>query len=169
MILKLNFKNMLKPIIRLTAIVLFVFIANYVYVGKFDKGDVELLIVIFSILVLPTIYLFIEYFIATRNQTVEITENYIHISYNNGKDIHYLIQDLKILKLYKSKGMEKGSFPYQTAEMFYHAKIYTTDGTKIILTSFLGPNFDEALNELVGVDKKVYRRMYSTIYIPSLF
>jgi len=165
MTLRLSIKNMIKPLLRLFIVVTVIVTIGFLYAGGYDANLLPGFIIILCIPVLPTTYLFIEYYIATRNQVVEITNDSISVKKKNGSTVHYSFSELKILKLYKSAGMEKGSFPYQTAEMFYHAKIKTKDDRVLILTSFLGPKFDDALDLIKNVDKEITRTTYSTIYI----
>jgi hypothetical protein len=164
MIIRLSIKRLLKPILRMLITVAIILIIGFGYAGGFDSNLLPGFIIILCIPVLPTTYLCIEYLIASKNQTVEISDETLTIKYDNGKLIHYLIKDLAVLKLYKSKSMEKGSFPIQTAEMYYHATIVAKDGQKIILTSVLGPDFDKALDMLKGVELDITRTVYSTLY-----
>jgi hypothetical protein len=164
MILTIRMMNMVKPVLRLVIVVASILVIGFLYAGGFDAKLLPGFIIILCIPVLPTTYLFIEYYIVTRNQIVEITNEAISVKNKNGTTMRYLNNDLKGIKLYKSAGMEKGSFPFQTAEMFYHAKIIAKDGNTIILTSFLGPKFDVALDMLTDVPRDVTRTVYSTIY-----
>ena len=164
MTLKMSFKNLFKPLIRLSITVIVISFVMFAYAGGYSAKYLPGLIIILCIPVLPTVYLLIEYFFVTRNQSVEITEDAISVSSKKGS-VHYLFTDLKLIKLFKSAGMEKGSFPYQTCEMYYHAEIIANDGKKIILTSVLAPGFDDALNKITGVSIDVTRTVYSTIFI----
>jgi len=165
MILKLNKEKVFKPIFRILGVILLVFVFFLIYAGV--AGFIEYLpalLLIISIPVIPTAYLFIEYFIVTRNQTVEITSEFISIKYEDGKSSYYQKNELEVVKLYKSKMAEKGHFNFSTIQTFYHAEIFTKSGERLILTSFLGPNFDEALDLLKSIRKDVKRSIFSSIY-----
>ena len=165
MVFKLSIKKMLKPIIRLSVVVFIVFLVGFLYAGGYNESLLPGFIIIICIPVLPTIYLLVEYFIATRNQTIKIENNVITVIYKNGDSDIYHIENLKCIKLYKSAGMEKGRVPYQTAEMYYHAEIITNDDKKIIITSVINPSIEEALSMIKGINIEVKRTIYSTIYI----
>ncbi|NCD69256.1 hypothetical protein [Mucilaginibacter agri] len=165
MILKLSLKELLKPLFRLLMTAMLLAAVLYFYAGGYDGTLLPGFIIILCIPVLPTTYLCIEYYLTTRNQTVEIAAESVCICYKDGRSEKYSVNEIKEIKLYKSAGMEKGSFPYQTAEMYYHAELMLNDGGKIILASILGPNFDDAIDLLKGVNKRVIRTIYSTIYI----
>ena len=94
---------------------------------------------------------------------MEITSEFISIKYKGGKNSYYSNHELELVKLYKSKGSEKGHFAISTHQMFYHAEIFTKNGERLILTCFLGPHFDEALDLLKCVKKDVKRCVFSTI------
>jgi len=165
MVFKLSIKKLFIPLIRLGLVVFILFIIGYIYAGGYDKSLLPGFIIIACIPVLPTIYLLLEYFLFTRNQTIKIDNGTITIIRKNGNTNNYLFEDLKFIKLYKSAGMEKGSFPYQTAEMYYHAEIITVDDKKIILTSVITPKLEIALSMIKGVKTEVIRTVYSTIWI----
>src|SRR6185312_7911728 len=102
MVLKLSKENMLKPVLRILGVALIILVFFLVDAGT--AGFVEYFpafLVIIAIPVIPTTYLFIEYFIATRNQTVEVTNEFISISYNDGKSNCYQINELAVVRLYK--------------------------------------------------------------------
>jgi hypothetical protein len=165
MILKLNKKNMFKPVLSVLSIILIVIVFFLVDARGVSFSEYfPTFLLIISIPVIPCTYLFIEYFIVTRNQTVEITSEFISIKYKEGKISYYPSTELEVIKLYKSKGAEKGNFVFATHQMFYHAEIFTKSGKRLILTSFLGPNFDEALDSLKNIRKDVKRSIFSTIY-----
>jgi len=156
---------MFKPIIRLAIVVMLISVVGFLYAGGYDKSLLPGFIIILCIPVLPTIYLAIEYFIVSQNQTIEIKKDTIIFNYRNGQSYSYGIVDLKAIKLFKSAGMEKGNFTYQTAEMYYHAELITNDGKKLIITSIIEPSIEDALSFLKEINIEVKRTVYSTIYI----
>jgi hypothetical protein len=163
-ILKLSISKLLQPLIRLIIIVGVLFVVCFSYAGGYDPALLPGLLIIICIPVLPTIYLLIEYFVATNGLVTEIGDDYINVKYRNGGALHYTFDQIEIIKLFKSAGMEKGSIPFQTAERYYHAEIFTKDGKKIILTSVLN-GFDNAMDKFEGLNIDITRTVYSTIYI----
>lgn len=165
MILKLSISKLLQPLIRLTIVVGALLFVWFFYAGGYDASLLPGLIIILCIPVLPTVYLLIEYFIATNGQMVEIGDDYVNVKHKNANELHYAFDQIEVIKLFKSAGMEKGNFPLQTAERYYHAEIFTKDGQKLILTSVLAPDFDAAMEKFKGLNIDVTRTVYSTIYI----
>jgi hypothetical protein len=157
--------KMLKPLIRLIIVVSVILAVVFLYAGGYDQSLLPGFIIILCIPVLPTIYLLMEYFFVTKRQIVEIKDHVIFFKYKSGKSYSYNIEDLKGVKLYKSAGMEKGNFPYQTAEMYYHAELFTKDGKKFIITSIIEPSIEEVLSMLGSTHVETKRTIYSTIYI----
>lgn len=164
MILRLSFKKLLKPIMRLIIVVTLIFTAGFAYAGGYDRTLLPGFLIIACLPVIPTLYLFIEYYIVTKKQVVEIKNKKVVFSYKNGSLHSFEFEQINYIKLFKSAGMDKGSFPYQTAEMYYHAKIYTYDGQRFILTSIVQPSLEDALSLLDGVAIERIRTVYSTIY-----
>ncbi|MDN3582067.1 hypothetical protein [Mucilaginibacter flavus] len=160
----LSLKKMLKPLLRLGIVVTIIIAVGFYYAGGYDSSLLPGFIIIICIPSIPTIYLLIEYYIATKNQIFEIVDNTFSIK-KRGSLYTYNFSDIKTIKLFKSAGMEKGNFPYQTAEMYYHAEILTSDGKKTILTSIIDPDIETALSMFSGVNYEVKRTIYSTIYI----
>ena len=165
MLFKLSWMKMLRPLIRVIIVVSVILTVGFFYAGGYDQSLLPGFIIILCIPVLPTIYLLIEYFFVTKRQIVEIKDHAIFFKYKTGKSYSYNIEDLKGIKLYNSAGMEKGSFPYQTVEMYYHAELFTKDGKKFIITSIIEPSIEEALSMLGGTQIEIKRSIYSTIYI----
>ena len=166
MMLKLSKENMSKPVLSIFCTILIVLIFFvFAFWGKVSFIEYfPTFLWIIAIPLIPTAYLFIEYFIVTRNQTIEITHEFISIKYKDGKSSYHPTNELEIVKLYKSKTAEKGQWAISTHQMFYHAEIFTKGGEKLILTCFLGPDFDEALDLLKDVKRDVKRCIFSTIY-----
>lgn len=164
MVLTLSLKKLFKPILRLVIVVILILYIGFNYAGGYDSSLLPGFIIVLCIPVLPTSYLFAEYYFASRKKRIEVTADKLLIHHANGTTESYYINDFKIIELYKSKGAEKGQIPYQTAEMYYHAKIITNSDKTIILTSVLGPNMDDALRMIKGVEIDITRTVYSTIY-----
>ncbi|MDB5116880.1 MAG: hypothetical protein JWQ79_2372 [Mucilaginibacter sp.] len=123
-------------------------------ISGFDPNriDYELIYLLVGIAILPSAILFIEYLNVTlKLQKVEFTMTDIKVFYKNGEIDYHTYDDLEVIKLYKSAGMDKKSFTLNIMENYYYAKIVTKDGKKIILTSVLGPDLSDALNSVKNV------------------
>jgi|GEM_PF-2807197 hypothetical protein len=164
MIFEFSLIQMLRPLVRLIVLIAVIGFACYMYVGHYDKNLLPGFIIVICIPTIPTVYLCIEYCVATRNQIVEIQDDIIIFRKKGEEPLEYKLADLQYIRLFKSAGMEKGSFPYQTAEMYYHAQLCMGDGKKFIITSIVAPSIDNALGMLRGVKIDVTRSIYSTIY-----
>ena len=153
MIFKLSFSKLYKPVFQLAIIAVILIGFGLIEGGGFNISAILEVIystgglvgkAVLSIIFLPTIYLCVVYYLLTRNKTIEINPDYIEIKNVNGNNTRYLVKDLTLIKLYKSKGGAVMS----TADMFYRAELFTKDGNKIILTSVLEPSLEEALGLL---------------------
>jgi len=163
--LKLSINKLFYPLIRLVIIVGILLVVWFSYAGGYDPSLLPGLLIIICIPVLPTLYLLIEYFVVTNGLVVDIGDDYVNVKYRNGKELQYAFDQIELIKLFKSAGMDKGGIPFQTAERYYHAEIFTKDGKKIILTSVLAPDFDGAIEKFKNLNIDVTRTVYSTIYI----
>jgi len=164
MILTFDRKKMFNPVIRLLVLSIFAFsVGLYCFGGKLSSF-IHIFLIVMGFVYVPFFYLFFEYLLVTKDKKVEITSEYISISKKGFKPIFTPVSELSIIKLYKSKGMEKGNFPVSISERFYHAEIYPKQGEKIVLTSFLDPDFELGIDLLNGVKKETRRTLFSTIH-----
>lgn len=163
--MKLSLIRLFKPIFRMIVVVSILLLIWDIYNGGLNNTVLPGLLIILCIPVLPTVYLFVEYLVLSINQRVEITSESISVGYKNGTIGHYFFKDIEVVKLYKSGNVEKGNYPMQSAEMYYHIEIFPRVGGKIVLGSVLSPGFDEAIDILMkNIKSEVIRTMYSTIY-----
>ena len=165
MLFKFSLKKMLRPLIRLVILVIGLLTYGFFYAGGYNSSLWPGFIAILCVPIVPTTYLSIEYFIATYNRTIEITEDQVILTKKNDQPCIYNISDLNEIRLYKSAAIEKGNIPTLTAERYYHAEVFTKDKRKIVITSIIDPSIEEALSKLKGVNLLVKRRVFSTIYI----
>jgi hypothetical protein len=164
MVFKLSLTELFKPFVRLFIIVLLLVLAWAGYDGIIDSQSILFLTLLLCVPVLPTVYLFFEYYITTRNKTIEINSKFVIIS-DKEDQVVYQVEELNKIKLYKSANVEPGNFAMLSCEMYYHAEILTNDGKKIILTSVMSPGLDKALELLKDIDIEVKRTLFSTIYL----
>jgi hypothetical protein len=162
---KFSLKKLLEPLIRLFILVIGLLLFAFFYSGGYKGWLGSGVIAILCVPVVPTIYLSIEYFIATYNRTIEITHDQVIVTKKNNTPCIYNISDLNEIRLYKSASIEKGNSPTLTAERYYHAEIFKNDKSKIVITSVVDPSIEEALSRLKGINLLTKRRVFSTIYI----
>lgn len=167
MVLKISYKKLLKPLNRLVLTVASIMFAGFAYARGYDKTLLPGFLIIISIPTIPTLYLLIEYLIITKRQEIKLIGDEIEVKYRNGEFYQCKISNVEIVKLFKSAGMEEGSFPYQTAEMYYHAEIFTYDSKKMIITSIVNPDIEMIIDNFkkLNINVEVIRTIYSTIYI----
>ena len=118
-------------------------------------------------LILPTLYLFFEYYYFNKGQTVIIDATGITLEKHGSKEF-FPIKDLSKVTIYKSATMEKRkwNFPLTSIELFYYARIATNSGREIILTCLLQPGFDDSLKRLEGVPTEIKRGFFLSILYP---
>ncbi len=164
MTLQLSYKKLLKPLIRLSIIIALMTGIGFNYAGGYDPTLLPGFLIVLSISVLPTMYLLVEYYIYAVNSKITIDEDQISVQIRHRTQC-YSFSDIEYIELFKSKGMEKGNFPFQTAEMFYHARLATKNRQKIIITSVTTPSIDEVLSFFENKNIKTTRSVYSTLFI----
>lgn len=111
MTLTTNKKEILRRLIELLTFVA-VISAIYFLIAGFDSKYLFGLIIALVIGALPSFYLFIEYlYYTSKLEDVTIVNDRILIHYADGDIKQWDLEDLKELRLYKSKGMDKGGAP----------------------------------------------------------
>ena len=164
-----SLKKLLNPLLRLAILVIGLLTFGFFYAGGYNSSLWPGFIAIICVPVVPTIYLAIEYFIATYNKTIEITDDQVIVTKKNYTPCIYNIIDLNEIRLYKSAAIEKWNSPSLTAERYYHAEVFTKDKRKIVITSIIDPSIEEALSKLKGINLLIKRRVFSTIYIKLIW
>jgi hypothetical protein len=140
---------------------------GFFYVMNFDHLLIFPIVACSLGLILPTLYLFFEYYYFSKGQTVTIDDTAIILEKHGSKE-SFPIKDISKVTIYKSATMEKRkwNFPLTSIELFYYVRIATRSGKEIILTCLLQPGFDESLKHLEGVPTVVNRGFFLSILYP---
>jgi hypothetical protein len=142
--LKITFFKHLKAL-SILLIILFISSSIILYLGLNIKSVAFIFISFFIILVLPTVYIHLNYFNEGKGYTYEINENEISVS----KDGHHLIfnkENFKIIEYYMSgtklSGQAIRNFPF---EGYFYAKIIMNDGNEVVLSCLFSMEIDKIL------------------------
>jgi len=163
-VLKTSIKKVFR---RMLSIIIFTTVILMLFYDFFPPWNTKLesIIVGLTLGALPDIILLIEYLIYTiKIDRVEFTETRIVVFYKNGLIYNYEFEELEVIELYKSAGMDKGNFAIYSNERFYFANIKAKDGKNIILTSLLGPDLSDALDTIKNVPVERTRTGYAFIF-----
>ncbi len=145
--LELTFYKQLKALF--TSIIMFlaiIFIAYYV--GFNDKNTYKIIIPLIVILILPTLYLHINYYNKCKNYVYILNEDEIKVIKNN-REVDYRKENFKEIKIYMSgtrmAGLALRNFPF---ENYYYTKIVMHDKHEIIIPCLFSNNIDRILVSL---------------------
>jgi len=116
---------------------------------NFDSSKVALPLVVFCVMLLPTTYLFLEYFFRTKKfKSVEFSDKELVVNYKTGEKYICNYSDIKKIELYKPIPEVVN---WYVRSKYYFAEIYYKNGKQIVLTNFLGPDLNEAIHSIKDV------------------
>jgi len=164
MTLKLSAKKIKDRLMAIFIFILFFSIFIAFVIPPFD-GEVECIIITFVAGILPNIILLIEHLTYTvKIEAVEFSTHDFKVLFKNGTIEQFDYDDIKVIQLYRSAGMDKGNYSYSSNERYYFANIIAKDGRKIILTSLLGPDLDDALSMMKDVPVDKTKTAYAFVF-----
>ncbi len=133
------------------------------YFYNFDKDITNVFIIGWLVYTLPTVYLHIEYYIANRNFSLEISNTNLVVK-KGEKSTQYSIDEIEKVYLYKAKNLDKKQIQIVSMESYYYFKLVTNKGEEIILTCLLDPKIDDIINGIKGLDIIRKRTPFCSIY-----
>jgi hypothetical protein len=107
---------------------------------------------------LPAVYLHIEYFLYSYNKEIEIVDEKIVVRTGFREKV-YLWKDLKKIIIYKSGGMDRGSFPMSAMDYYRYARIIAESGEEIIITCLMNMDIEDVIYQIRGVPVERKKRM----------
>ncbi|WP_462249331.1 hypothetical protein [Ekhidna sp.] len=114
---------------------------------------------LFSLFIIPSFYLHLEYWITNYGQVVEIENHSLKIT-KKGVSNNYQFSEIKKVIVYKSASLDKGGIPFSTMEYYNYARIILKSGEEIILTCLLSPRIDKITDQITGVAKERKRGFF---------
>lgn len=144
----------------------FSFFAWYV---NFDP----LAILIFSIFLIltlaPTIFLHVEYFLVSKDQSIQIGEDEIIVQNGNGTTTSYKNIELHKIIIYQSANIEKGGIPLSPTEFYFYVKIIAkNERSPIFITSLILSESLKELDVLKKVPRETKRSFFASIRYPII-
>ena len=167
MVLKMTLRNNLKVLssafyILLTTALVLLLIA---YFKGFEIvfGTLYIVLSILGVILLPCIYLHIEYFIVNAGEVFKILPDSLTI-YKNGKETIIAKENIELIITYPSmKGSNQRKPPWDD---YNYARIITKDGKEFIITCLFSPHISGTLGIMEGIPRKVKRYIFPSIFNP---
>ena len=145
--LELTFYKHLKASFILIIIFLAIIFIAY-YVGFNNVKSYKIIIPLFVICILPTLYVHLNYYNIGKNHVYELNKDEIKVIKDNIKVV-FRKEDFKEIIIYMSgtrmAGLALRNFPF---ENYYYTKIVMHDKQEIIISSLFSNNIDTILTSL---------------------
>lgn len=138
------------------------YIAIFVYL-KFDTDFFVIFGPMAVFLVLPALFLHIEYYLKNKNEEYELCNDKIIRLKDNIKKI-YTKEDIKKIEVIVSPNYFRSNIYVTAFENYHFAKVYLISGEVIYLTSLLAPGgIDKAFNlYLKEIPYRKIKRIFAT-------
>lgn len=145
-------------------------IVSFSFVIWFVNFD-PLAMLIFSsallLILLPTLFLHLEYFFTNRNQTIELSKNGIVIKYQTGEVVQVASADLKKILIYQSANMLKNGIPILPTEYYFYVRILTNNARPdIIITSLMMSASLSEVDIFSALPREIKRPLFASIKYP---
>lgn len=142
--LELTFLKQIKASIFLIIIFLVISFIAY-YIGLNTKNSFYIVIALYVILIVPTLYVHLNYYNEGKGCVYELNKDEIKVI-KGGDILVFYKEDIKTIELHMSgtrlSGLVIRNFPF---ENYYYAKIIMNDNTKIIISCLFSDEIDKIL------------------------
>jgi len=109
---------------------------------KFDIFAVQVVLSLFILFSLPAIYLNIEYYYYNKDLVIRFNELGIEKIKHSISSKHNYENCIKVI-LFKSKNLNKNSFPFTAMDYYWFLRLVFEDGTEININCLLYKNVEE--------------------------
>lgn len=142
--LELTFFKHVKASLHLIIILIPISLIVY-YIGLNVKNSLYVIIPLFFTLMLPTLYLHLNYYNESKGYIYELNKDEIKVI-EKGSEIIFHKEDFKVIEFYMSgaklAGLVMRNFPF---ESYYYAKIIMNDKKEIIIPFLFSNEIDKIL------------------------
>lgn len=142
------YKHLKASFILIIVFLAIIFVAYYL--GLNDVNTYKIIVPIIIIIILPTLYVHLNYYYEGKNHVYELSKNEIRVI-EDGRVVVFRKEDFKEIKIYMSgtrlAGLALRNFPF---ESYYYAKIVMYDKQEIKISCLFSNNIDEILFSLYG-------------------
>ncbi len=160
-ILRINIRNFLS--IHLPTIILVMVGVGILYYLRFDESFVKVFVVIWSVDLLPALYLHLIYLSKNKGEEYEVRDTEL-LRRIDGKETVYKSEDIEKIIVYLSPALFKNSnFHLLAIEGYHYAVVKLKTGEELILTCLLAPRVDKSLKQMQGVLFEKQKRLFCLI------
>ena len=158
---RFTFMNHFNPLFSI--LILIVMLMAVFYWFNFEQFILIVGGIIFLLDLLPALYLHLQYWSENRGEEYSVNENEI-IRYTENQEEVFKADDIEKCIIYKSPGIEKGSWiTLYAMEEYHYARLLLRSGDELIITSLLMPKMDRVLAQLKGVQFERKKRGFNPL------
>ena len=159
--LKISLRNFLS--LHLSTLILVLLGLIILYFLGFDKYFVQVFLVVWSLDLIPAIYLHLTYLIQNGGEEYEVRDDGL-IRRKKGKEMVYKSDEIERIVFYLSPALYRNSnFHFLAIEGYHYAKVKLKGGGELILTCLLAPRIDNSLMQIKGVIFQKRKRLFCTL------
>ncbi len=158
---RFNLMNHFNPLFSVLIVLILFFLCLYWF--NFEKAAFVIFGILFLLQFLPAVYLHLQYWSENRGEEYSVKENEI-IRYTENKEEVFKAEDIEKCIIYKSPGVDKGSWNTLYAwEEYHYARLFLRSGEELIITCLLMPKMDRVLAQLTGVQFERKKRGFNPL------
>jgi|GEM_PF-6994318 hypothetical protein len=140
----------------------------YANKSGFDQGSISLWSILYLIFAIPNCFLHFQYYYYNHRTVLDILPEQAKLIWTNKASKSETIEFSEINKIIvfmapsKYRGNKVRLVPF---EDYYYAKIYTSSGNEIVITSLMAPNVEDTMRTITGVpiERKIKHLGFSFI------
>ena len=117
----------------------------------------------FLMLTVPMLVLHIRYYLRNRGQVIDILDDRLILTKQNGERKEYLFSEIDEVVLHRSRAMEPGGgYAMSPIDRYSYLKLEFKDFDElpVYITCFMHPDFDKVTMELKGVGMSIRRNVF---------
>jgi len=159
--LKINFRSILSLHLHTVLLIILGILIMFYY--QFDKITVRSFLSVWALDLVPSLYLFITYYIKNQGIEFEIRDSEI-IMHKGGKNLIFKNSEIKKIIIHVSPALYKNSnFHLLSIEGYHYARVKLKNGEELVLTCLLAPRIDKSFMHMRGVLIEKRKRLFNML------
>lgn len=116
------------------------------FILRQDMETIWVGILFYSVFLLPSLFLHLQYFIKNRGQVIEILDTELIVKNRVKEKVVIKFSDIKKITLFKSASLDKGGIQMSPLESYHYAQLMLKNGESIFITNLLTPDVERAVS-----------------------
>jgi hypothetical protein len=135
---------------------------------KDDLGSVWIIIMFFSVLILPGILVHVEYHLNGSGKTVNVLDDSLNVEEDNVQRT-WLKSDIRLIQLFKGASTDVGGMPLLGIEHYYFARFWFKEDEYVDITCLQCRDIYAMLAHFDGFTIERKKVLFNSLYLNTIF